>query len=82
MDRAQQHVRGHALEHHRLPPARSDHLGQLHQPAGIDQPLLGIAADRPGISDTVAGFQVRDAGANASTIPAPSTPGVNGSGCG
>ena len=45
---------GHALEHHRRRLLEIDRLGQPHQAVGGDQAGLGIAADRPCISDPVA----------------------------
>ena len=74
-DRAKQHLRGHSLEHHRRRLLGRDSVGQLHHPVGVDQPLLGIAADRPGISDAVAACTLATSGPTASTTPAPSTPG-------
>ena len=62
VDRAQKHPRGDALKHHRRGLLGRDFVGQLHQPVGVDQPLFGIAADRSGIGDAVAGLHVGDAG--------------------
>jgi hypothetical protein len=65
IDGPQQHPRSHALQHHRRRLVEGNLVRQLHQPVGLDQPLLGIAAERPRISDPVAGLQVRDALADA-----------------
>jgi hypothetical protein len=58
--RAKEHLRGHALEHHPGRLLGLDALGELDQPVGVDQPLLGIAADRSGISDPVARLHIGD----------------------
>src|SRR6185369_8723720 len=53
MDRPQQHMGGHALEHHRSGLLSADRIRESYQPVGIDQPLLGITADRAGIGNAV-----------------------------
>ena len=40
-------------------------FGQFHEPVGVDQPLLGVSANRAGVSDAVAKAEVGDARANA-----------------
>ena len=54
IDLPQQHLRGHALKHHRRRLFGRDGVGQLHELIGVDQTLFGIAADWAGISDAVA----------------------------
>src|SRR3954451_13426082 len=60
--RAQEHVRGHALQHHSRSLFAAYRVGQLHQPVGVDQPLFGIAADGSRISDSVAALHIVDVG--------------------
>src|SRR5258705_11808151 len=60
MYRAQQHVRGQALEHHCRRLFGRDRIRQLHELFSVDQPLLGIAADGAGISHAVASPDTRD----------------------
>ena len=54
MDRAEEHVRGHALQHHRRGLLGGDGVGQLHQPVGGDQAFLRVTADRTGVGDAIA----------------------------
>lgn len=61
----QQHVHGHALEHHRRGELRRNAVGQLHGAIRFDQPDLGVAADRACIGDAVAGLEPDDAGPDA-----------------
>ena len=60
---AEQILRGEALEHHRGGLLIADAVGHLDQPAGGDQPRLGIGADRRiAVSDAIADFEVGDVG--------------------
>ena len=52
-----QHLRSHTLQHHRGGLIEGDCLRQFHQPIGLDEPHLGIAAGRTGIGHPIADFQ-------------------------
>ena len=56
----QQHLRRHSLQHHARGLIRADRLGQLHNAVGLDEPRLGIAADRPAIGNPVAELDMAD----------------------
>ena len=49
----------HALQHHRRRRLIGDRIRNLHEPVRGDEPFLGIASNRPGISDAVAHGDVR-----------------------
>ena len=52
-----QHLSSHTLQHHRGCLIEGDRLRQSHQPIGLYEPHLGIAAGRTGIGYPIADFQ-------------------------
>src|ERR1700693_3422032 len=56
-DTRRENASGHALQHHRGCLIEGDSLWQSHQPIGLYEPHLGIAAGRTGIGHPIADFQ-------------------------
>ncbi len=75
---------GHSLEHHGGCRFRIDPLRNFDEPPGRDHREFGIGAGSPRVRHQVPDGHLRypRPGFLDDTIPAPSLPGVNGSGTG